>query len=323
MKRFENILYVVEEDAEDDPGALARAVALADSNQARLTVLCTAEHPRLGPFAGKLELADYEARVRAQAAARLEALLTPFSESVAVHINVVFGAPVVQVIRDVLRNKRDLVVKAAGDGGMHRFLYGGIDQHLLRKCPCPVWIVQAQGPGQYKRVLAAIDFDPWDEDGQEEIVNRRILEMAGAIAVADFAELHVAHAWESVTENVLRVFGSELSQYDAAENIERERRNHLARMEHLTESLRRWIGADSYDYLSPRLHLRRGSARNVIPELAAELQTDLVVMGTISRTGIPGLIIGNTAEVILNNIACAVLAVKPPGFVSPVQLSDT
>ena len=47
---------------------------------------------------------------------------------------------------------------------------------------------------------------------------------------------------------------------------------------------------------------------------------DLVVMGTVSRTGIPGLLIGDTAEVILNNLECSVLAVKPTGFVTPVTL---
>jgi len=41
-------------------------------------------------------------------------------------------------------------------------------------------------------------------------------------------------------------------------------------------------------------------------------------MGTVARTGIKGLIIGNTAEVILNGIQCSVLAVKPDGFVSPL-----
>jgi nucleotide-binding universal stress UspA family protein len=43
-------------------------------------------------------------------------------------------------------------------------------------------------------------------------------------------------------------------------------------------------------------------------------------MGTVARTGIPGLIIGNTAEAILDQITCSVLAAKPPGFVTPVTL---
>jgi len=41
-------------------------------------------------------------------------------------------------------------------------------------------------------------------------------------------------------------------------------------------------------------------------------------MGTVGRTGIQGFFIGNTAEEILNQVECSVLAVKPPGFQTPV-----
>ena len=44
-------------------------------------------------------------------------------------------------------------------------------------------------------------------------------------------------------------------------------------------------------------------------------------MGTVGRTGIRGLFIGNTAEAILNQVKCSVLAVKPSGFETPVRLS--
>jgi nucleotide-binding universal stress UspA family protein len=47
---------------------------------------------------------------------------------------------------------------------------------------------------------------------------------------------------------------------------------------------------------------------------------DLVVMGTLSRTGVAGLIAGNTAEKVFYSADCSVLAVKPPDFVSPVAL---
>jgi len=52
------------------------------------------------------------------------------------------------------------------------------------------------------------------------------------------------------------------------------------------------------------------------------LQADLVVMGTVARTGIAGWLIGNTAEAILEQLQCSVLAVKPHGFVSPVKLAE-
>lgn len=57
-----------------------------------------------------------------------------------------------------------------------------------------------------------------------------------------------------------------------------------------------------------------------MPAVATELEVDLVVMGTLTRTGIPGSLIGNTAEVILNTLGCSVPAVKPAGFVTPVTL---
>jgi nucleotide-binding universal stress UspA family protein len=56
-----------------------------------------------------------------------------------------------------------------------------------------------------------------------------------------------------------------------------------------------------------------------IPALATQLKADLVVMGTVGRSGIPGLLMGNTAETILDQLSCSVLVMKPPGFVSPVR----
>ena len=68
----------------------------------------------------------------------------------------------------------------------------------------------------------------------------------------------------------------------------------------------------------PQLHLVEGNARVAIPELARACEAELIVMGTVGRTGIPGYFIGNTAEAIFGRIDCDILAVKPPGFVSPV-----
>jgi universal stress protein E len=59
----------------------------------------------------------------------------------------------------------------------------------------------------------------------------------------------------------------------------------------------------------------------MIAIVAEGLRADLVVMGTIARTGISGLIIGNTAESILDQLTCSVLAIKPPGFSTPLKLA--
>ena len=64
----------------------------------------------------------------------------------------------------------------------------------------------------------------------------------------------------------------------------------------------------------------KGEPGRLIPEVARAKDTQLIVMGTVSRTGVSGLLISPTAERILGQVDCAVLAVKPDGFETPVQL---
>ncbi|MCP4410554.1 MAG: universal stress protein [Gammaproteobacteria bacterium] len=69
-------------------------------------------------------------------------------------------------------------------------------------------------------------------------------------------------------------------------------------------------------------HLIEGRAGMVIPEQARRQEVGLIVMGTVARTGLPGFIIGNTAESVLNQVGCSVLTVKPQGFETPVRLAS-
>ena len=58
----------------------------------------------------------------------------------------------------------------------------------------------------------------------------------------------------------------------------------------------------------------------MIPAFVHEQSVDLVVMGTVARSGVSGIIMGNTAEQILDQLGCSVLALKPEGFVCPIKL---
>jgi hypothetical protein len=44
-------------------------------------------------------------------------------------------------------------------------------------------------------------------------------------------------------------------------------------------------------------------------------------MGTVCRTGAAGFLIGNTAETILADVTCSILALKPEGFISPIEMA--
>ena len=68
-------------------------------------------------------------------------------------------------------------------------------------------------------------------------------------------------------------------------------------------------------------HIVKGQPYQVISGLASK--SDIAVMGTLSRSGIDGLLIGNTAERILRQVDCSVLAVKPEGFRTPLRFEDS
>jgi len=53
--------------------------------------------------------------------------------------------------------------------------------------------------------------------------------------------------------------------------------------------------------------------------LADRLKVDLIALGTVGRSGVEGLLLGNTAENVLAESDCDILAVKPAGFVSPIS----
>jgi nucleotide-binding universal stress UspA family protein len=67
------------------------------------------------------------------------------------------------------------------------------------------------------------------------------------------------------------------------------------------------------------IHMVAGTPGAVLPRLADRLDIDLIVMGTVGRTGLMGLVMGNTAETILRSVRCSLLAVKPEGFLTPVR----
>ncbi len=72
--------------------------------------------------------------------------------------------------------------------------------------------------------------------------------------------------------------------------------------------------------LKHQVYLLKGEAGNLIPALAAAREVSLIVMGTVCRSGVAGLLIGNTAEKVLHQVDCSVLTVKPEGFITPVNL---
>lgn len=312
MNQFKNILYITETSA-DQASAVARTISLAENNQANLTVMDVIPH-----VADEYLNDTISSHIQA-----MESMVEPFRHNLKIPIEfkVQMGPAFIEIIRAVLLNSHDLVIKTVEEVDFLKRLFGSNDMHLLRKCPCPVWLMKPMEKSNYKCIMAAVDFDPLKTIDVEQDLNEKILELASSLAISDFASLHLVHAWEGFPEKTLRARGVSTAEEINA-HIANEQMLHQDGLDRLGQTLRDRIDTDTYKYLSPTFHLTRGPAQRRIAEMAVELQADLVVMGTVARTGISGFIIGNTAEAILNQLSCSVLAIKPPGFISPVTLAE-
>ncbi len=321
MKRFSNILLIA--DAADDTSvALDRAVTLAVNNQASLTLvgtvdLISAELQMAVTAVTPEELCDIAVTEKREKLDQIVETIT--DEEIVVETKVLVGKPFIEIIRLVLGNDYDLVIKCVEPATSYKHvLFGSTDMHLMRKCPCPVWIIKPTIHPHYRRILAAVDQDP--EDAVKELLNRQILEMSTSLALAESSELHVVHAWDLVGEDQLRSMRTGFSDTEVDEMAEEAASEKRRWLENLLDTFGAKADKDAVDYLKPQLHLIKGDAKHIVPTTARELDVDLVVMGTVTRTRIAGFFMGNTAENILTQLNCSVLTVKPPGFISPVTL---
>lgn len=322
MKRFRKILVHVDGD-DGGAEALARAVDLADRNRGTITVVSVMRPPSElfglpldGPTIGSLQAA-----LREQREVHVAHMVEPHRSRVDLQVKLLEGTPFLEVIREVVRGGHDLVIKPPEDVEWVDRILGSDDMHLLRKCPCPVWMNKATAPRRYRAILAAVDVDQGDTvatSNAKHALNRLILELASSLAESMRAELHVAHVWSAPNEDDMRSGLVQLTEDQVDAYVSGVRDDRQQRLDDLLAELRSAKPGQG----EIEQHLIKGVPEKVIPLIARLAEIDLLVMGTVARTGVPGLIVGNTAEMILSQISCSVLAVKPPGFVTPVQAKD-
>ena len=317
MQRFRSILAVLTEDSLAEV-AWDRAVALARVNGAALTLVdvidqAPGEIGRLmaaltGQRGAEIEedVLDYHRSRLAGFAKRARAEGLEVSEAV------LQGTPFVEVIRMVLREGHDIVIKGATAAAHGRGALKGFDMHLLRKCPCPVWMLMGPGDGHFDRIMAAIDPTPSGDPARDRL-DRLVLDLATSLAERERAELEVIHAWYLQEEQALRH-----GRY--TKGLKGEVDALVAREQAAAQARVAALMADYPQVPAGRIVLAKGHPGDAIADHAAASAADAIVMGTVGRTGIGGFIMGNTAETILGRVTCAVIAVKPEGFVSPVTL---
>lgn len=173
------------------------------------------------------------------------------------------------------RADANFIIKAANArSGAQRRLLKTADWTLLRNAPCPVYLIKKDEISSKIKVLMAIDLSR-DDDLHCQL-NERVIGYGNALLVgAKDASLFAVNAYPSSDKFIYKDDLAEKAGVDAA-----------------------------------NAHTVEGPPEQVIPEIAEQIEADIVIVGTAARDGIKAAVIGNTAEKILDAITTNILTVN-------------
>src|SRR5271167_838131 len=205
------------------------------------------------------------------------------------------------IIRRAQAIKADLIV-AARHASKHRmpWLLRLTDWELVRLSPVPVLLVKDPHPYRRPAVLAAVDPSlAYDKPLQ---LDEEILRVGETLTTALRGSLHAVHAYARFPVNV----PPEILRPGTLDAMQKEAERFAATR--FARALRPVRIARSRQYLiaSP--------PNEAIAEASRKSHCAIAVMGGISRSGFKRLLIGNTAERILDELTCDILVVKPANF---------
>jgi len=305
MKRFKNVL-VFANGATDPSMLFDDARELAQRNDATLTIFDVVPTlPARRRFAGRSKQLDLQEMVIKARHEQLQEFAAADEE-----VAVACGTAFVEVITKAMRDGHDLIMttpeptRRAGLAGATTTL------HLLRKSPVPVLVDQT---GTSDRRDVAVAIGPLDDDVSSATLHTMLIELSGSLAARRNGELHVIHAYRLPGESLMRSYRTGITDEEINGMLDEAHRDAETSLKNLLEAAL----SVSVPY---RLHLHNGEPSDVITTVLDQEAAGVLVMGTLARAGIRGVIIGNTAEKVLDEVDASVLAIKPPGFESPVAV---
>lgn len=276
-------------------GALAaarQACWLAERVGARVRFLhSTRWNPEDGPevVAPDVDCSALEALAREHGGGRFELLRTEEPAWVALTRRVLAGESDMIVVAKRSRRRKD-----------DRRL-GSTSLKLVRECPSAVWVVRPDHPPANRAILAATDLTA---------VGDRAVEYGAFVAAAEGCPLVVVHAWQTPME--LQLSASRIGDAEVArrkEEIAQRARDHIRAILAATPEVAR----------TAKLLIGCDAPSRLIREAVRREDPDLAVLGTISRGGLAGVLVGNTAEKLINELECSLLTVKPVDFVCSLR----
>lgn len=297
MKRFRSLMVVA---AGRDGGqwAVDQAAMLAIQNGATVTLV-----DAITPQSEFLEIAgptgvESHAEAAKTKVDHLERLASPLrNRGIHVDCHVLEGDLADKTVEKIVLFGHDLLVKLAEHPeGMTQHLFGTVGQRLIRKCPCPVWVIKSVPTPTLKKILVAIS--PFPLEQRRHPMNVTMMEYAASLTRENNSELNVISVWP---------------------DLPMATRNEQSTVKELQdEALEEIIQPFRHQLTDLQTHFLEGDPGEAIIELVQSLDVDLLVLGTVCRSNTVFFSMGNTVEQVLQRVPCSVLAVKPDSLLSGV-----
>jgi len=302
MSPIRRILVAVKDPGARHSVAIARATQLALGLKAELCLF----HAMADPIYLDVETLNGRSPEElaresiSRSRERLARLARKASRAVSVTTNVEWDYPTHEaVMRAAAGFKAGLIVAECHGAHIAPWLLHFTDWELLRHSRIPVLLVKNRRAYRRPVVLAAVDPERAKAAGLDDEILRCGRTVAGALRGA----LHAVHAYSP------QVIDMSAGKFATARGLAEARAEGAAAAHAVVDPRLRAAGIPQ-----SRRHLVDGFAVDVIQDVAQEIQAQIVVMGAMSRSGLRRLLIGNTAERMLDRIACDVLIVKPRQF---------
>ena len=311
MRRVRRILVAVKDPWAKSLPAVRKAAQIAHATGAELELFHSiADAVYIDALGSATQnVAAFESASRDRYVERLEAIAAPLRRhGLEVRTAAEWDYPIYEsVVRHAQTTKADLiVVERHATRHVAPWLLRFTDWELLRLSPVPVLLVKS--PRAYRRPVILAAVDPSHAFAKPSGLDDQILRSAQTLGRALRGKLHAVHAYVSMP------FGFMGAGPDAASAVERFEKHARAQARaRLERALRDSKIASAHRHVVARHPIA------AIEQVARSTSSAIVVMGALSRSGLKRAFIGNTAERILDQLACDVLVVKSPGFASQVQ----
>jgi len=310
MKLFKKILIKVNEQTNPELDiAVLQGIELAKQSGAEVTLFDVVE-PLESILSSYIDIVSPEELTELIVEQRLSQLTDLAqklqSKGIKISIRVSTGKNFIEIIKAVISNKSDLLIKAAN---ACKQSFDSNDFQLMRKCATPVWIIKATQSNSVNKILAAVDLS-MEKHAEGRAQNRMIVDIASSLSKIKKAKLMVFSCWQLFGEQALRHGAfTRVSAKEIQGLLEKEKYEYTKSLDVLVS-----------EYTNSNIEqcLQKGPPKSLIPEYVNNNAIDVVVMGTIGRAGIPGFFIGNTSETVLQGINSSVITLKPADFLSPI-----